>query len=264
VLTKDNPEYLYVTLKSLTATETFGNPIVVVDDCSAIDKTKTFLYTNETLQVKFDDWTVKDNESTQELCDKEAASSYLNIPQIVEIFGIKKKFSVVKTPRYLGRSYRTLFGMKLAFDLYPTSRECVILDDDILFNRDWLKKMKQISSFENFKGNVGLTSAYSEKMKPGLEAEYSKNESIRGKCVMVSKKLYDKMKTIGLFKNMRLSGEGSFYDKLQRLADRLGFISLVTRDSYIQSLEKRNIVNKDKILKYDKNFVMPIAWNESF
>ena len=71
VLTKDNPEYLYVTLKSLTATETMCNPVIIVDDCSAIDATKEFLYTNDTIKVKFDDWTVKGTESVQELSDKE-------------------------------------------------------------------------------------------------------------------------------------------------------------------------------------------------
>ena len=111
ILTKDNPEYLYVTMKSLTTTNTLDNPIIIVDDCSTIDKTKQFLYTNDRISVKFDDWTVKDMESTQEYGDKIAAQSYLNIPQIVEILGIKGKFSIIKTPRYLGSSYRVLFGI---------------------------------------------------------------------------------------------------------------------------------------------------------
>lgn len=264
ILTKDNPEYLYVTLKSLTMTETFDNPIIIVDDNSTFENTKKFLYTNDTLQVKFDDWTAKDSKSLQEYGDKEAAKSFLNIPQISEIFGIKGKFTIVKTPRYLGNVYRTLFGVKLSFDLYPTSENCVILDDNILFNRDWLKKIKQISSFENFKNSIAMVSCYSEKLKDADSPEYFENETIKGKCVMFSKKFYNKMQMMGLFKNMDLNGEGTFYDRLQRLAKNLGFISLVTRDSYIQNLEKRNLVNKDKVLKYDRNFVMPIAWNENF
>jgi len=264
ILTKDNPEYLYVTLKSLTATETFDNPIIIVDDCSAIENTKKLLYTNDTIKIKFDDWTIKDTESTQEYSDKEAAKSYINVPQITEITGIKKKFTIVQTPRYLGNVYRTLFGIKLGFDLYPASDNCVILEDDILFNKNWLKKMKQIVAYENFKKNVAMVSSYSEKYKESDAPEYFEDETIKGKCVMFTKKFYSKMKMIGLFKNMELSGEGSFYNRLQKFAKNLGFISLVTRDSYIQNLEKRNIVNKDKILKYDKNFVMPIAWNEEF
>lgn len=264
ILTKDNPEYLYVTLKSLTTTNTLDNPIIIVDDCSTIDKTKQFLYTNDRISVKFDDWTVKDMESTQEYGDKIAAQSYLNIPQIVEILGIKGKFSIIKTPRYLGSSYRVLFGIKLGFDIYPSNKNCVILDDNILFNENWLKKMKQISSFESLRKDIAMVSAYSEKLKADDTPEYFEDETIKGKCVMFSRKFYDRMKMIGLFKNMSLNGIGSFYDRLQRLSKNLGFVSLVTKDSYIQNLEKRNIVNKDKILKYDKNFVMPIAWNDEF
>lgn len=264
VLTKDNPEYLYVTLKSLTATETMGNPIVIVDDCSAIDATKEFLYTNDTIKVKFDDWTVKGTESVQELSDKEAAKSYLNIPQIAEIFGIKGKFTVVKTPRYLGAAYRTLFGMKLAFSMYPTCERCAILDDDIMFNRDWLKKTLQIAAYESLRGDVAMASCYSERLMGEDSPEYFEDERLRGKCVVVSRKFYGRLKQIGLFRNMSLTGEGCVWARLQRLAAGFGFVTLVTRDSYIQNLGKRNLVNKDKVLKYDRNFVMPIAWNVHF
>ena len=42
ILTKDNPEYLYITLKSLTATDTLNTPIIIEDDCSAMPMTKYY------------------------------------------------------------------------------------------------------------------------------------------------------------------------------------------------------------------------------
>ena len=87
ILTKDNPEYLYLTLKSLTATEIENNPIIIVDDGSSMQMTRTFLYTNETIDVSFDDWTKVSGLSSQEIADKEAAMSFLDIPKISKIFG---------------------------------------------------------------------------------------------------------------------------------------------------------------------------------
>ena len=98
ILTKDNPEYLYITLKSLTATDTLNNPIIIVDDCSAMPMTKSFLYSNDVIDVTFDDWTNSSNKSSQEIADKEAAETFLNIPKITKILGLKRKFSIIKTP----------------------------------------------------------------------------------------------------------------------------------------------------------------------
>ncbi len=264
ILTKDNPEYLYVMLKSFTATNIENNPVVIVDDCSTYEKTKKLLYTNDAIDVKFDDWTITDEKNTQELADKEAAQNYIDIPKMNRIIGIGKKFITVSTPRYLGQMNRTLFGIKLAFDMYPTAQNCVILDDDILFNRDWLKMLLKINSYESFKNEIAMISVYSEKLRDKDAPEYYQDDMIAGKCILFTHKFYNQMCSIGLLKNMTLSGEGTMYNKLQRLAKNLGFISIVSRDSYIQNLEKRNLVNKDKVLKFEKNFVMPIAWNEEF
>lgn len=263
ILTKDNPEYLYVTLKSLTATNIGDNPIIIVDDSSSMEKTRSFLYTNDAIEIKFDDWTIKDNLSTQELADKEAATSYLNIPQITKIIGIKKKFTIIRTPKYLGPIYRTLYGINLAFTLYPSAENCVILEDDILFNKNWMTKMFEIQKFEFFKKKAAMISTYTEKLKT-VEQPYFKDEPIKGKAVMITNAFYKKLKQLGLLSSMDLVGEGGVFIHLQVLAEKLNFVCLTSRSSYIQNLQKRNLVNKDKVLKYDKNFVMPIAWNENF
>lgn len=261
ILTKDNPEYLYVTLKSLTATNLENNPVIIIDDCSDMPKTKTFLYTNDPLEVKFDDWTLKDDLNSQETADKEAAASYLNIPKISSILGIKKKFTIVRTKKYIGEQHRIMLGIKTAFDLYPNADKCIILEDDILFNKNWLKKMDEIYKYE-FRSNVAMISSYSEIPKNGRE--YFKDEIIQGKAVLFTAKFYRKLRRLGLYSSMDLTGDGNAYHRLQRLAEKVGFICLTTNKSYIQNLEKRNLVNKDKVLMYDKNFVMPIAWNEEF
>ena len=138
ILTKDNPEYLYITLKSLTATDTLNNPIIIVDDCSAMPMTKSFLYSNDVIDVTFDDWTNSSNKSSQEIADKEAAETFLNIPKITKILGLKRKFSIIKTPKYLGQEYRTLFGINLGFSLYPISIKYFNLSSPILIIMNYI------------------------------------------------------------------------------------------------------------------------------
>ena len=53
ILTRDNPEYLYVTLKSLSKTELNDNPILIIDDSSEMDFTKKFYSTMDEFDVSF-------------------------------------------------------------------------------------------------------------------------------------------------------------------------------------------------------------------
>ena len=206
ILTKDNPEYLYITLKSLTATETLNNPIIIVDDCSSMPMTKTFLYTNDVIDVSFNDWTSVSNLSSQEIADKEAAESFLNIPKITKIMGIKQKFSVVKTPNYLGQEYRTLFGINLGFLLYPNAKTCCVMEDDMLFNKNWLKVAKRIYNFEYHISNVGLISVYNEHAKQNEFPEYLKNDRFQGKMFLITNKFYKMLKRYGYFSTSDFKG----------------------------------------------------------
>lgn len=264
ILTKDNPEYLYITLKSLTATDTLNNPIIIVDDCSAMPMTKSFLYSNDVIDVTFDDWTNSSNKSSQEIADKEAAETFLNIPKITKILGLKRKFSIIKTPKYLGQEYRTLFGINLGFSLYQNSKMCCIMEDDMLFNKNWLKVAKKIYECEYNISPIGLISVYNEHAKCTEFPDYLKNDRFQGKMFLITNNFYKLLKRYGYFSTSEFRGNGTTYEILQSISYKLGFSTFTSNKSYIQNLEKRNICNKDKILKYDNNFVKPIAWNEDF
>lgn len=80
--------------------------------------------------------------------------------------------------------------------------------------------------------------------------------------MLISRNLYKEMFFHGYFdKEVEFSGiEPNFVD-LEKIAYKLGFITIVSGPSFIQSLEKRNLTNKEKLLKYEDNFKKPIAWN---
>lgn len=264
ILTKDNPEYLYLTLKSLTSCELENNPVIIVDDCSSLSMTKTFLYTNDVIDVSFDDWTKVSGLSSQEYADKEAASSFLNIPKISKILGIKRKFSIIKTPKYLGQEYRTMFAINLGFTLFPKAKTCCILEDDMLFNKNWFKVLKKIYKCEYNVSNVGLISVYNELAKKTEFPLYLKNNKFQGKMFLITNKFYKILKKYQYFNTSDLIRSGTIYEILQGLAAKFGFDSFTSLKSYIQNIGKRNLCNKDKILMYDDNFLKPIAWNKNF
>ena len=72
------------------------------------------------------------------------------------------------------------------------------------------------------------------------------------------------LKKYGYFSSSDFKGHGTTYEILQDIGWNLGFDSFVSIKSYIQNIGKRNLCNKDKILKYDDNFKKPVAWNKDF
>lgn len=80
--------------------------------------------------------------------------------------------------------------------------------------------------------------------------------------MMVSRDLYKEMFYHGYFdKGVEFSGIEPNFVELEKISYKLGFITIVSGPSFIQSLEKRNLTNKEKLLKYENNFKKPIAWN---
>lgn len=264
ILTRDNPEYLYVTLKSLSATKLNDNPILIIDDSSELDFTKKFYSTMDEFDVTFDDWTKKGN-STQEIADKAIAKTFLAIPQIKKIKGIKRKYQVVSTPKLLGPNKIIQFALKTCFTIFSKANTCCIIDDNILFNKYWLKEALSIYEDTNRPNNkVGIISTYSE--EPVIpEFRYKiDSQMFRGKMMMISRELYKEMFFHGFFeKGAQFSGIEPNFVELERISYSLGFITIVSGPSFIQSLEKRNLATKEKLLKYQNNFIKPIAWNKN-
>ena len=81
--------------------------------------------------------------------------------------------------------------------------------------------------------------------------------------MLISRSLYKEMFFHGYFdKGTEFPGAEPNFVELEKCSYSLGFITIVSGPSFIQSLEKRNLVNKEKLLKYQNNFKKPIAWNK--
>lgn len=261
ILTKDNPEYLYVTLKSLTATCIKDNPIIILDNCSTLEITKKFLYSDEGIVTSISDWTKRENMNSQEQADKEYANNFLNIPKINQIVGIKRKFSIIQTPKYLNHNQLAVYAINLLFTLFPNSDTGCILDDNILFNKHWLDEALKIFEMEKKISNIGIISTFSENVKESEYFEYLKNNTLKGKMMLITNNFYNEFKKILTY---NIPYNEPYYIYLQSLAYKLGFITFTSGISYIQSLEPRHLSTKDKLFKFDSSFKKPLAWNENF
>lgn len=261
IITKDNPEYLFLTLKSLKASKLYNNPIIIIDDSSMMRKTQKFYSTNEKFQVSYEDWTAE-AKNLQEEMDKFYGKEFIYIPRIKEITGIHKEVQIISTPKYMGHTKILQYAINFAFTYFPSSNGCCILDDDILFNPYWLNKTLELYDDEKFYKKIGILSVYSEKeLLPDYD-NYNEiiHNSFRGKMMFIHKNLYKEMKSSGIL-NKIFPKDIKNYMYLQKIADSLGYLTLTTNKSYIQSLEKRNLCGDDKILRYENNFMKPIAWN---
>lgn len=262
IITKDNPEYLYVTLKSLTASKLYNNPILIIDNNSELDFTKGFYYSMNEYDVSFDDWT-SESKNSQEMLDKAFSKTFLSIPFIESIKGLKRKFQIVSTPKTLEPNKILLYAMKTAFTIFPEADYCCILNDSLLFNPNWLKKTHEIYNDERFHTKVGIISVYSEK-RSVPEYEYRLDPGyFRGKMMFINKNLYKEMTYVGWFKpNVKVPNNDVNYIELEKIANTLGYITITTENSYIQSIEKRHLSNEHKILKFHQNFKNPVSWND--
>lgn len=82
--------------------------------------------------------------------------------------------------------------------------------------------------------------------------------------MLISRELYKEMFFHGYFdNNAEFFGIEPNFVELEKISYGFGFLTIVSGPSFIQSLEKRNLVNKEKLLKYQNNFIRPIAWNKN-
>ena len=78
--------------------------------------------------------------------------------------------------------------------LYPNAKTCCIMEDDMLFNKNWLKTAKHIYESESRRSNVGLVSVYNEHAKSTEFPDYLKNDRFQGKMFLITNKFYKLLK----------------------------------------------------------------------
>ena len=211
VRTKDRPHYLHTTLKSLTATNLYDGLIIIADDCSTDPIMNEYLFTDKI--VKFNDFTWTDelkNEITQKgnifsrsvdlkKPNQEIWDTYIGqIPNEIYALGLKNKFNIIQPKENKGVKGGLLWTIAAGFTLFKNAEKIVILEDDLIFNKNWLKITNLIYEKEKM-SNLGCISVYNREINSTNDFLYTERPHIGGVMYMIPRKVFNLMKDDKLF-----------------------------------------------------------------
>ena len=120
-----------------------------------------------------------------------------DIPQLPDkINGIKDKINVHRFQKNYGDCQGLMKTIKYGFQQYPNAPFIVIIEDDLLFNKNWLTQLLII--YQNYKKNLGIASVYNtSKTNNDLTDAYKTIQNTVGLTSLVTKQFYLYLKNNG-------------------------------------------------------------------
>ena len=173
---------LYYTLNSLYSTILYNSEITIVDDCSTDKKLLTFYNTNQQIQL---------SPISKQFLNNDKIKKYIgDIPQLpTKINGIKDKINVHCFQKNYGDCQGLMKTIKYGFQQYPNAPFIVIVEDDLLFNKNWLTQLLMI--YQTYKENLGIASVYNTcNALTKLTDLYNTIKNTVGLSLLVTKQLY--------------------------------------------------------------------------
>lgn len=277
IRTKDRPFYLNTTLSSLTATKLDNSLIVIADDCSTSQQMNDYLFTNNKITLEQFNWFDEiDSEvkSTGQiimdelnLSNKEIWEKYIgNIPIKQNVTGLKDRFNVIQPIEQKGDKGGLLWTIFAGFSLFRNADKIVILEDDLIFHKNWLKTALNIYSKDR-SNNIGCVSVYNRENKIYSNDNvnlFYENPNIGGVMYLIPRHVFNLMKNDGLFdldiSSNELAGDVFFQNWLA--SKNLKILNSIT--SYIQHIGIKSMCRPGRFLRYSKNFLQPFSWNRNF
>lgn len=284
IRTKDRVDYLYTTLKSLTATLLDDCEIIILDDCSETDEMKKFLYTNESFTIENKGWIDQINNDVKEEIPKNCKhffnpdnfsntdiwEKYIgnNLPYETSITGIKDKFTVIQPSKNMGDLCGLYWSIMSGFEIFLNSDRIIILEDDLIFNKNWLNITNFIYNKEKYT-KLGLISVYNRDNdilnNPFTGNLYKTTDNIGGVMYMIPRNVYEFLKKnnkiiLDIDDKKNIGGDVH----LQEVLLKNEFLIYNTNDSYIQHIGIRSSIRPGRFLRFSRSFLQPFAWNEEF
>lgn len=277
IRSKDRVDYLYTTLKSLTGTILNDAYIVIVDDCSESDEMKKFLYSNDEIKLKNIGWKQQIKNDVKEksiyffnpnnLTDNEMWEKYIGneLPYETNITGIKDKFTVIQPSKNMGDLCGLYWTIMAGFELFKNIEKIIILEDDLIFNKNWLNITNYIYESEK-RSKLGLISVYNrDNDNLYNEKMYKTTDNIGGVMYLIPRNVYDFLnRTNSLVLNINdednIGGDVHLQNKLLKNE----YLIYNSNESYIQHIGIRSLVRPGRFLRMSRNFMQPFAWNKDF
>ena len=230
---------------------------------------KKYLYTDENIILPKINWEeqVLSNSKKRPNDLKIFRKYFYDLPFVNNnVKGIKNKFTIISPETHLGDKGGILWTIYIGFKLYQYAKYIIIIEDDLLFNKDWLKIADQIYNETVNNQNLGLISMYNRTSNDVINNSlYFKIDNIGGVMYLIPRFVFDLLLNERIFDqriefNNNSSGDVYFY----QFVLNHGLNIFNSSASYIQHIGIKSICRNGQFLRYSKNFLRPYAWNEDF
>jgi len=191
ILTQDRVTYLDATLRSLSATDLPDDTrLTIFDDGSEQEITQRYYQTNEEIKCELP-WPTGPRW-------KDLGLDILTSPPVLPR-GVRDKVPVVRlaTESSLGVVQASCLAVRALFEQAPDAPGVVLLQDDFVFNRDWLPRMLEAVERRNAhkKDPVGVLAG----MKLNSTFQFHKNQrsvasGITAQCLYITQEGWNRLK----------------------------------------------------------------------
>lgn len=271
---RNRADYLNITLKSLLGTDLKDVFIVIVDDCSDDETMLEYLYTNNKIEIENKGWIdqIDENVTTEstlffnpeQLSEADLWKKYIgNIDYPTTLYGINDKFSIIRPSKNMGDLCGLYWTITAGFELFKNAERIIILEDDLIFNKNWFNITNFIYNQEKF-SKLGAISVYNrENTVTNNGSFYKEIEHIGGVMYLIPRNVYDflnrnKKMVFEIEPERNVGGDTHF----QNLLVKNGFKIFNTNESYIQHIGVRSLARPGRFLRVSKNFLNPVAWSD--
>lgn len=188
-------QYFYYTLRSFFSTDAkYKCSVQIIDDCSQQQSMKKFLYSNECFNFNFNMQTDCRFSAYKSVVKNE----FSKLQPLTKIQGIYKSLVVTKTRNNKGDKSGLLWTIKHGFQKNPNAQFIIILQNDVLFNEQWLDKLLHI--YNKNKQTAGVVSCWnlhnnylnnSTKIQDYLKL--NKGQGIGFPVALITRKFYQRL-----------------------------------------------------------------------
>lgn len=194
IRSKDRLTNLYFTLNSLYTTNAKDLcKITIIDDKSESKEMIQFLTTNNKINFQIN----YNKEYKQFISNKNVAYVSNFVKNKNQIIGIKNKVNIFMSDINYGDRGGILFSIKYGFQNNPNAEFIIIMQNDIVFNQEWLNKLLELYNKID-KKTLGIISCWNNPNKKNVQPQkiddYLVAQSgvfVGAQCYLISKNIYN-------------------------------------------------------------------------
>jgi len=232
ILTRNRPAILDLTLRSLSAcTLPHDVKVTIYDDASDLQMAKKYLFTSK-----------KISNISLNLPDK--VSHYVqNIMPTVDLYGIQKRFKVVRIEPHKGVFHASLQALSDLIEISDTKYVC-LLQDDIILVKDWHKIMRKLIEIHRPGILAGISFGCAASPCNSIDYSAVKVKWAQAQCLFIARSLLKRV--LPILQKIDTSKKCHFDLLLCDAANKLDYDVMVTQPHVCQHVGIVSLAQPEK------------------